>query len=107
MIDPNNEKPGKSEEASSFGLIILIVFIIAMLYAVGLVLINKYSTQDKPAAVMIPSRVDLKLAEQVLDTIEDYYLVNKADRRTVKVLCLEKTKIDTITIKQYVSHKNR
>lgn len=43
--------------------------------------------------------LDYVLAQEVLDTIEDYYLVNKLDTKLIKTIKLQKSKIDTITIK--------
>ena len=108
-MDANNEKPGRSDEAGSFAIIILIIFIIGILYAIALVMINKYSVENKKSAAVMPVReqVSIEMAQEILDTIEDYYIVNKLDKRTVKVLRLEKIKIDTITIKEHVSSKNR
>lgn len=49
---------------------------------------------------------DYKLAQQVLDTIENYYLVNKLDTKLVKRIKVEKAKIDTIIIKHGKQNSN-
>ncbi len=57
--------------------------------------------QEKKALekdTLAPLEVDYKLAQEVLDTIEDYYLVNKLDTKQIKVIKLSKYKIDTIKI---------
>ncbi len=43
--------------------------------------------------------LDNKEIQLILDTIEDYYLVNKKDTKLIRTIKLDKTKIDTIVIK--------
>jgi len=43
--------------------------------------------------------LDNKEIQLILDTIEDYYLVNKKDTRLIRTIKLDKTKVDTIIIK--------
>ena len=54
---------------------------------------------EKKKALWDNQNADYKLAQQVLDTIEDYYLVNKLDTKLIKRVKIEKSKIDTIIIK--------
>lgn len=42
--------------------------------------------------------VDYKLVQEIMDTIEGYYLVNKLDTKQIKIIKLNKCKIDTIKI---------
>jgi hypothetical protein len=84
------------------GLAMIALFLVFADY--GKILKEKQELEKKDT--LTPLEVDYKLAQEVLDTIEDYYLVNKLDTKQIKVIKLSKYKIDTITIKDGREHSN-
>lgn len=62
----------------------------------GRVVKENKTLQEKDASVVLD--VNYKLAQEVMDTIQGYYLVNKLDTKQIKVIKLSKCKIDTIKI---------
>ncbi len=59
----------------------------------------KKEKQALEKAPMEKINLDTKEIQLILDTIEDYYLVNKKDTKLIRTIKLDKTKIDTIVIK--------
>ena len=77
-----------------FGLALITLFLVFADYS------NLKKEKDAlEKAPMEKISLDNKEIQLILDTIEDYYLVNKKDTKLIRTIKLDKTKIDTIVIK--------